>query len=232
MRSIVGRAKRLRSGAERPSYLPFHRPVPDLVDCGRTAHAGDGRSRGRRGVHARRDASSDDRRDGAQDSQGRRGMLDEIPRSIPLGIIFHTVLVDDADEALTMGKAMAAGYYEYSPMLFEPSGLTWDGPDPEALKARNRVSGRTSITIRTCSRPGRAVDFLSEAHADAFCVRGTTDDVTGQIVGRADRSGIVWDRVRACRAASDSQSARSRRCGMTATPCGSRVRFCRGCESG
>ena len=69
----------------------------------------------------------DDCRDGAQDSSRGPRTPVEIRVSIPLGIIFHTVLVDDPDEALTMGKAMAAGYYEYSPMLFEPSGsdLGW-----------------------------------------------------------------------------------------------------------
>jgi len=29
---------------------------------------------------------------------------------------------------------MASGYYEYSPMLFDPPGFTWNGPDIEELK--------------------------------------------------------------------------------------------------
>ena len=45
-----------------------------------------------------------------------------------------TVLVDDPERALTMARSMAAGYYEYSPALFDPPRLTWTGPDPETLK--------------------------------------------------------------------------------------------------
>ncbi|MCY3734108.1 MAG: LLM class flavin-dependent oxidoreductase [Chloroflexi bacterium] len=183
-------------GAERPSFLPFHRPVPVWLTAGgpRTLEMGGRVADGvfmRVGTHQATisDTVSNIRR-GAEDA-GRD------PLSIPLGIIFHTVLVDDPDEALIMGKAMAAGYYEYSPMLFGPSGLSWDGPDPEALKARSGVWPDFHHDPDLL-KAGRAVDFLSEAHVDAFCLRGTADDVTGQIVGvltEAASYGIEFEHV-------------------------------------
>ncbi len=183
-------------GAERPSYLPFHRPVPVWLTAGgpRTLEMG---GRVADGVFMR--VGTDQATIAETVRRIRKGAADagRDPRSIPLGIIFHTVLVDDPDEALTMGKAMAAGYYEYSPMLFEPSGLTWDGPDPEALKHETGVWPDFHHDPDLL-KAGRAVDFLSEAHADAFCVRGTADDVTGQIVGvltEAASYGIEFEHV-------------------------------------
>ena len=183
-------------GAERPSYLPFHRPVAVWLTAGgpRTLEMGGRVADGvfmRVGTHQATIAETVRRiHKGAEDA-GRD------PLSVPLGIIFHTVLVDDPDEALTMGKAMAAGYYEYSPMLFEPCGLSWDGPDPEALKQESGVWPDFHHDPDLL-KAGRAVDFLSESHADAFCLRGTADNVTGQIVGvltEAASLGIEFEHV-------------------------------------
>ena len=183
-------------GAERPSYLPFHRPVAVWLTAGgpRTLEMGGRVADGvfmRVGTHQATIADTV--------SKIRRGaeVAGRDPLSIPLGIIFHTVLVGDPEEALTMAKAMAAGYYEYSPMLFEPSGLTWDGPDPEALKHESGVWPDFHHDS-DLMKAGRAVGFLSEAHADAFALRGTADDVTEQLVevlGRAASDGIEFEHV-------------------------------------
>ena len=61
------------------------------------------------------------------------------PAAVRLGAVFHTVLVDDPARALTMAKSMAAGYYEYSPALFDPPRLAWTGKDPETLKREQKV---------------------------------------------------------------------------------------------
>ena len=183
-------------GAERPSYLPFHRPVPIWLTAGgpRTLEMGGRVADGvfmRVGTHQATIADTVRRiRQGAEDA-GRD------PLSIPLGIIFHTVLVDDPEEALTMGKAMAAGYYEYSPMLFNPSGLTWNGPDPEVLKHERGVWPDFHHDPDLL-KAGRAVDFLSKAHADAFCLRGTADAIAAQVVGvlsEAASNGIEFEHV-------------------------------------
>src|SRR5207245_10082023 len=88
-----------------------------------------------------------------------------------LAAIFHTVLVDDPARALTMARSMAAGYYEYSPALFDPPGFRWNGPDPERLKHDHHV-WPDFHHARDLDASGRVVDFLPEAVADAFSLRG------------------------------------------------------------
>ncbi|MCY3567721.1 MAG: LLM class flavin-dependent oxidoreductase [Chloroflexi bacterium] len=195
MRSLLA-GERVEVGAERPSYLPFHRPVPVWLTAGgpRTLEMGGRVADGvfmRVGTHQATISDTVAKIRRGAENAGRD------PLSIPLGIIFHTVLVDDPGEALLMGKAMAAGYYEYSPMLFEPPGLGWDGPDPEVLKHERGVWPDFHHDPDLL-KAGRAVDFLSESHADTFCVRGAADDVAGQIVGvltEAASYGIEFEHV-------------------------------------
>ncbi len=195
MRQLLA-GERIEVGAERPAVLPFCRPVPIWLTAGgpRTLEMGGRVADGvfmRVGTHAATIADTVARiRRGAEGS-GRD------PLSVPLGIIFHTVLVDNPDDALTMGKAMAAGYYEYSPMLFEPSGLRWDGPDPEALK-RERGVWPDFHHDPDLLKAGRAVDFLSEAHASAFSLHGSPAQVVEQLVAvlaEASRNGIEFEHV-------------------------------------
>ena len=183
-------------GAERPAELPFHRPVPIWLAAGgpRTLEMGGRVADGvfiRVGTHPAliEDAVSRVRR-GAE-SAGRA------PEAVRLGVVFHTVLVDDPPDALTMAKAMAAGYYEYSPMLFDPPDLNWDGPDPEALKAERGVWPDFHHDPDLL-KAGCAVDFLSEAHADAFALRGGIDAVAEQLIDILRRSadaGIEFEHV-------------------------------------
>src|SRR5438445_12661772 len=125
-------------GAREPARLPHHRPVPIWIAAGgpRTLRMAGGVADGvfiRVGTHPANIARSVELiRAGARDA-GRD------PASVRVGAVFHTVFVDDAARALTMAKSMAAGYYEYSPMLFDPPGLTWTGPDPETLKHDTQV---------------------------------------------------------------------------------------------
>src|SRR5262250_1404031 len=106
-------------GAARPARLPHHRPVPIWIAAGgpRTLRMAGGVADGvfiRVGAHpANITKSIDEIRAGAV-AAGRD------PSKVSLGAVFHTVLVEDETRALTMGKSMAAGYYEYSPMLFDP----------------------------------------------------------------------------------------------------------------
>ena len=195
MRGLLA-GEEIEVGAERPAYLPFHRPVPVWLTAGgpRTLEMGGRVADGvfmRVGTHPATIADTVGRiRKGAEDA-GRD------PLSVPLGIIFHAVLVDDPEDALVMGKAMAAGYYEYSPMLFEPSGLRWDGPDPEALKHERGVWPDFHHD-RDLLKAGRAVDFLTAAHADAFCLRGGAEEIVEQLVGvlrRAASDGIEFEHV-------------------------------------
>jgi 5,10-methylenetetrahydromethanopterin reductase len=115
------------------------------------------------------------------------------PSSVRLGAVFHTVLVDEPARALTMAKSMAAGYYEYSPALFDPPRLAWTGPDPETLK-RQRQVWPDFHHAPDLEASGRVVDFLPDAAADAFALRGGPGEIADQLV-RTLRAAPVFDHV-------------------------------------
>ena len=157
-------------GAARPAHLPHHRPVPIWIAAGgpRTLRMAGGVADGvflRVGTHpANIGASVDGIRAGAVEA-GRD------PAAVRVAVIFHTVLVDDPARALLMGKSMAAGYYEYSPTLFEAPRLRWSGPDPETLKHERQVwPDFHHAPDLEAQRPRRRLP-AAEA-ADAFCLRG------------------------------------------------------------
>src|SRR5262249_33881183 len=116
------------------------------------------------------------------------------PSKVGLGPVFHTVLVEDPARALTMGKSMAAGYYEYSSMLFEPARLSWTGPDPQKLKReRNGVPGVHHAPDLEAS--GKDVDLLPAAAADAFCLRGAPAQIVQQLLTVLRAAPAAFDYV-------------------------------------
>src|SRR6266511_2820281 len=152
-------------GAARPAHLPHHRPVPIWIAAGgpRTLHMAGGVADG---VFIRVGAAE----------AGRD------PASVRLGAIFHTVLVDDPDHAMTMAKSMAAGYYEYSPALFDPPRLAWTGPVPETLKRQHQVWPDFHHAADLLAS-GRVVDFLPVSAADAFSLRGGPSELAERLIG-------------------------------------------------
>ncbi len=167
-------------GALRPARLPHHRPVPIWIAAGgpRTLRMAGGVADGvfiRVGTHPANIAAAVDAiRAGAADA-GRD------PAKVRVAAVFHTVLVDDPGQALLMGKSMAAGYYEYSPALFDAPRLAWMGRDPESLKRDHRVWPDFHHAA-DLEASGRVVDFLPEAAADAFCLRGGPTDIVEQLL--------------------------------------------------
>jgi 5,10-methylenetetrahydromethanopterin reductase len=180
-------------GAARPARLPHHRPVPIWIAAGgpRTLRMAGGCAEGvfmRVGTHPVNIAAAVAAiRAGAADA-GRE------PAAVGLGVIFHTVLVDDPGRALLMGKSMAAGYYEYSPTLFQAPGLAWSGPEPERLK-RDRQVWPDFHHASDLEASGRAVDFLPEAAADGFCLRGGPADIARQLLGVLRAVPAAFDHV-------------------------------------
>lgn len=180
-------------GAARPARLPHHRPVPIWIAAGgpRTLRMAGGVGDGvfiRVGTHPANIATAVDAiRAGAAEA-GRD------PARVRLGAIFHTVLVDDPERALTMARSMAAGYYEYSPALFGPPGLEWPGPDPEALK-RSRSVWPDFHHAPDLEASGRAVDFLPVSAADAFSLRGGPPEVAGRLVDTLRAASASFDYV-------------------------------------
>ena len=100
------------------------------------------------------------------------------PASIEIGAIFHTAIDDDPARALTLAKSIAAGYYEYSPLLFGNLDLPWSGADIEVLK-RDVVPDFHHA--RDLLAAGAVVDFLPRAAADAFALYGSFSDIARQL---------------------------------------------------
>jgi 5,10-methylenetetrahydromethanopterin reductase len=167
-------------GAARPATLPHPQPVPVWIAAGgpRTLRMAGGVADGvlvRVGTHPANLARAvAEIRAGAAEA-GRD------PASVRIGAVFHTVLVEDPARALVMGRSMAAGYYEYSPALFEVPGLRWEGPDPERLK-RERGVWPDFHHAPDLEASGQVVDFLPAAAADAFCLRGGPADIVAQLL--------------------------------------------------
>ena len=180
-------------GAAQPARLPHHRPVPIWIAAGgpRTLRMAGGVADGvfiRVGTHAGNIASAIAGIRAGAVTAGRD------PATVRLGAVFHTVFVDDPARALLMGKSMAAGYYEYSPTLFEAPGLPWSGPDPEKLKHERGVWPDFHHAADLVAS-GRVVDFLPAAAADAFCLRGNAEAVAAQIVDVLRAAPAPFDHV-------------------------------------
>ena len=180
-------------GAEQPARLPHHRAVPIWIAAGgpRTLRMAGGVADGvfiRVGTHpANISTAVEAIRAGAAEA-GRD------PGSVRLGAVFHTVLVDEPALALTMAKSMAAGYYEYSPTLFDPPRLEWTGPSPETLKRDQQVFPDFHHAPDLAAS-GRAVDFLPTSAADAFSLRGGPAEVADQLIDVLRRSPAEFDYV-------------------------------------
>ena len=100
------------------------------------------------------------------------------PGEVRIGCVFHTIVDDDPERAARIGRAVAAGYYEYSPMLFDPIGLSWNGPDVEVLK---REVWPDFHHARNLEAAGEVVSFLPDAAVDAFSLHGPLPVIVEQI---------------------------------------------------
>jgi 5,10-methylenetetrahydromethanopterin reductase len=192
MRALLD-GREVEVGAARPARLPHHRPVPIWIAAGgpRTLRMAGGVADGvfiRVGTHPANIATAVEAIRAGAVAAGRD------PAAVRLGAVFHTVLVDEPERALAMARSMAAGYFEYSPALFDPPGLTWSGPDPETLKHTRGVWPDIHHAV-DLEASGRAVDFLPEKAADAFCLRGGPPEVARQLVEALRGSPAAFDHV-------------------------------------
>ena len=100
------------------------------------------------------------------------------PKEIRIGCVFHTIADDDADRVGRIGRAAAAGYYEYSPVLFDNIGLPWTGEDVAVLKRRVWPDFHHAQDLEAA---GDVVSFLPDAAVDAFVLHGSFEAITDQI---------------------------------------------------
>jgi 5,10-methylenetetrahydromethanopterin reductase len=192
MRALLA-GQEVEVGAARPARLPHHRPVPVWIAAGgpRTLRMAGAVADGvfiRVGTHRANVTRTVEAIHAGAAEAGRD------PSAVRVGAIFHTVLVDDPRRALLMGKSMAAGYYEYSPALFEAPGFTWAGADPEALTHERQVWPDFHHAA-DLEASGRVVDFLPAEVADAFCLRGGPAEIVEQLLAVLGAAPVAFDHV-------------------------------------
>ena len=84
---------------------------------------------------------------------------------------------------------MAAGYYEYSPALFEIPGLPWNGAPVEELRKQIYPDFHHAADL---VESGNLVGFLDDETANSFALFGSAADIAGQLreaieaIGRVD----------------------------------------------
>ena len=97
---------------------------------------------------------------------------------VQIGLVLHTLLTEDHVYASRVGRAIAAGFYEYSPMLFDAPSFDWNGPDVQILKEQVWPDFHHTSDLAAA---GDVVDFIDSAAAEAFAVTGGTDEIVSQI---------------------------------------------------
>lgn len=170
------RGKEIELGAVKPSHLPHHRPVPVWIAAAgpRTLRAAGRVADGvfiRVGMHLENIKSSVEQIFSGAREAGRD------PNEIKLGLVVHTILEDNIDKAVLMGKSMAAGYYEYSPFLFDKPSIPWEGPDVEHLKTKIHPDFHHHTDL---VESGNLVNFLPDSAAYSFAALGSAEDITQQ----------------------------------------------------
>ena len=96
-----------------------------------------------------------------------------------------------------MGKSMAAGYYEYFPMLVDNLNIPWNGPHPDELKEQGLVWPDFHHAANLIES-GKTVDFMSENLAKAFCLMGGVNQIVTQIteiLKKCNNVGIEFEFV-------------------------------------
>jgi alkanesulfonate monooxygenase SsuD/methylene tetrahydromethanopterin reductase-like flavin-dependent oxidoreductase (luciferase family) len=164
-------------GARQPAVMRHARPVPVWLAAGgsRTLRMAGGTADGvflRVGRHP-----ANLQQAVAQVHAGARAAGRD-PDSIGIGLIFHTIAPDSPSQIGAISRSMAAGYYEYSPGLFESAGLAWNGPPIEELKSQIYPDFHHAPDL---VRAGELVSFLSDDVAGYFSLFGSAEDIAAQI---------------------------------------------------
>ena len=183
LESACRQARTLLAGADldveaaRPARLRHAEPVPVWIAAGgpRTLRMAGGVADGvwiRVGTHpANLRVAVDAVRAGAIEA-GRD------PTEVSIGVIVHTAPTQDAAEIRAISRAMAAGYFEYSPALFTQAGFEWNGPDIEELKQQVWPDFHHAADL---VEAGGVVDFLPDDVASSFCFAGSPTEITDQV---------------------------------------------------
>jgi 5,10-methylenetetrahydromethanopterin reductase len=111
---------------------------------------------------------------------------------VTVGLVLHTITSQNPKEIAAISRSMAAGFYEYSPALFEMPGITWDGPPIEELK---QTVAPDFHHARDLVAAGQVVGFLPDRAAAGFSLFGTPRDIADQLRAAIDSVGGKVDIV-------------------------------------
>lgn len=175
-RALLG-GEQLRVGATAGAHLRHASPVPVWIAAGgpRTLRMAGAVADGvwiRVGIHPAVVANAVALvREGARDA-GRE------PEEVDIGLIVHTVRSEDPHEIRMITRAMAAGFHEYSPALFDQAGLSWDGPPVHEVQKSVEPDFHHAPDLVAA---GEVASFLSDEAAGAFSFHGSNGDVRDQL---------------------------------------------------
>jgi 5,10-methylenetetrahydromethanopterin reductase len=164
-------------GARSPAVLRHARPAPVWVAAGgpRTLRMAGATADG---VFIRVGRHPDNLRQAVDQVRAGAREVGRDLEDVKIGLIFHTIVPDDPDLVAPIARCMAAGYYEYSPQLFDIPGFVWAGPHPDELK---RVVQPDFHHVGDLVGAGRLLDFLDDATASAFALFGSAAQIADQI---------------------------------------------------
>lgn len=176
MRALLG-GERIDVGAPEPAFLRHARPVPvwiaasgprSLQMAGRVAD----------GVFLRVGTHPANLRAAIASLSAGAAEAGRDVADISIGLIVHTCRSQDPGEIAAITRAMAAGFYEYAPALFEQAGFEWSGTPIDVLKEQLWPDFHHAADLVAA---GGLVDFLSDEVASSFAFFGTGADVAAQI---------------------------------------------------
>lgn len=175
-RSLLAGDK-LDLGADRPTFLRHARSVPVWVAAsGQRSLRMAGRVAD--GVFLRVGTHPANLRAAIDAISTRAVEAGRTPSDVSIGLIVHTCRSEDPVEVRSITRAMAAGFYEYAPALFDQAGFEWNGTPIEELKKQLWPDFHHASDLVAA---GQLVDFLDDEVASSFSFHGTTTDVAAQI---------------------------------------------------
>jgi 5,10-methylenetetrahydromethanopterin reductase len=174
--------------AVRPARLHDPRPVPVWVAAGGPKTL---RMAGRtaEGVYLRVGRNPENLRRAVDTVRAGAAEAGRHPDDVGIGLVLHTVTVQDPAAIAAISRSMAAGFYEYSPHLFDAAGIPWDGPPVDVLKQQVWPDFHHAPDL---VESGTVVSFLPQEAADGFSLFGPPEKMAGQlreaiaVVGRVD----------------------------------------------
>lgn len=113
------------------------------------------------------------------------------PEDVQIACIFHTVLEENPARAKAIARSTAAGYFEYTPSLFESADLQWNGPAIDGLKKQVWPDFHHTADLEAA---GNVVSFLDDETANAFSLNGGPDEIRDQLLSILD-AGLPIDLV-------------------------------------